>query len=270
MEEIQLSRSVASDMPHRHDYFTIIWCIEGKGKHMIDFEWYELAGNQLYIILPGQVHHLMSSENPKGWVVSFTKSFMDFNGIAPGDINRLFLNRSCTNHAALSVNEELGRALELYLGEMYRIQLSTSANKYELIGTLLKLVLLSCQTHCVPVMPECDNVSGGQVAIMQAFRESVTEHIKSLHKVGEYAELIGVSSGYLNEVVKSATGTAAKDYLTAQLLTESKRLLAFTELNQKKIAYNLGFKEPAHLSHFSKKHTGVSANDFRKSFSSRA
>ncbi len=269
MEAAEKERHQRKDAPHRHGYFTLIWCIDAIGTHMIDFENYALAADQLYIILPGQVHHIKPEGISKGWVVSFTQAFLDFNCVNSRLVDKLFLRRACTNHAALTVGDELRVSLNLYITEMSKIYSSKHLMRYEQLGALLKLVLLSCITHCVPPEQDYDVVSGGQVAIVQSFREAVMAHLRSLHKVGEYATLLGVSPGYLNEVVKESTGMAVKDYITAQLLIELKRMLVFTHLSIKEIAYYMGFNEPAHMSHFFKTHAHVSATDFRENHSIR-
>ncbi|MEM0994741.1 MAG: helix-turn-helix domain-containing protein [Bacteroidota bacterium] len=47
------------------------------------------------------------------------------------------------------------------------------------------------------------------------------------------------------------------------MLIAAKRLLRFSELQNKEIAYELGFSAPANFSQFFKKCTGVSPSKFR-------
>ena len=49
---------------------------------------------------------------------------------------------------------------------------------------------------------------------------------------------------------------STKEFIQKRLLLESKRLLYYSRLTVKEVAYELNFKEPAHFSNFFKKETG--------------
>ena len=80
--------------------------------------------------------------------------------------------------------------------------------------------------------------------------------------VSQYAEALHITPDYLNASLKSLTGTGAKEHIQNRILIAAKRLLKFSDLNTKEIAYELGFSEPANFSIFFKKHTGISPSKF--------
>ena len=47
METIYEKRRGKPDVPHRHDYYTVLLVKKAKGQHMIDFKAYPLSGNQV-------------------------------------------------------------------------------------------------------------------------------------------------------------------------------------------------------------------------------
>ncbi len=51
-----------------------------------------------------------------------------------------------------------------------------------------------------------------------------------------------------------------------RVMLEAKRLLLFTQLKSKEIAYNLGFAEQAHFVNYFKKNTGITPTAFRKKY----
>ena len=65
--------------------------------------------------------------------------------------------------------------------------------------------------------------------------------------------------------MKEKTGKSAKDYIQDKLVIEAKRLLLFSEMSSKELAYEIGFEEPSHFNTFFKKHSGHSPIAFRKS-----
>lgn len=264
MEDIEAQGNPVLDAPHRHTYYSLIWIQVAQGTHMIDFETYQLAANQLYIIAPGQVHQLIPSGIPQGWVVLFNKAYLEASGMSARAVYGIYARRSCRMFGPLSVNEVLAQRLAIWIPSMQEILNTHEPARYEMAGALLKASLLACAMHCTEPRDASDPVRGAQMQLVEAFRESVETHIRTYHQVQQYAELHHVSSGYLNELVRDATGSSAKEHITAQLLTEAKRRLAFTALSLKEIAFELGFSEPSHLSHFFKQHAGESASDFRK------
>jgi len=74
MEDIYRNAQGAPDRPHRHDYYAIIFIEQGKGIHFVDFTEYKIENHSIFFIQPGQMHQLVLSEEPVGWVITFTDS----------------------------------------------------------------------------------------------------------------------------------------------------------------------------------------------------
>jgi len=49
MEEIDVQLGGISDHPHRHNYYTVIWSFTATGKHIIDFNEYDILPNQIFL-----------------------------------------------------------------------------------------------------------------------------------------------------------------------------------------------------------------------------
>ena len=83
------------------------------------------------------------------------------------------------------------------------------------------------------------------------------------HEVSSYARQMGISMRKLAELSKRYSGKATKDLITSHLTMEAKRLLQFSSMPIKEIAYELNFSTPDQFSHFFKKHTLLSPQNFR-------
>ncbi len=68
---------------------------------------------------------------------------------------------------------------------------------------------------------------------------------------------------YLNEIVKEITGFPASYWIHQEIMLEAKRLLYYTNLDVKQIAFDLGYEDHAYFSRFFKKNTGLTAGEFR-------
>jgi AraC-like DNA-binding protein len=84
------------------------------------------------------------------------------------------------------------------------------------------------------------------------------------HSSKDFAEKLNISPDHLNKSIKLLTGKTAKELIQSKVSTEAKRLLYFSDLSNKEIAFQLGFREPSHFSTFFKKCTGQSPSEYRK------
>ena len=254
-----------SDIPHRHDYYTIIFFEVGNGTHIIDFMEYNIECNSIFFILPGQMHQVKPASKPKGWTLKFTEEFLITNSIPDKLINDIYLFNDYGQSPPLSINEY---QLPVYLNIISQIELfSNSLENYtlEAVGSLVKLFLIQSNNHCSlhkqnnPQFLETTN------HLLRTFKNLLNKHYAAKHKVSDYADMLAVTADYLNKIVKGITGKSAKDHIQSKIITEAKRALLFSSLSNKELSFELGFEESAHFNNFFKKSTGLTPTEFRTS-----
>lgn len=94
------------------------------------------------------------------------------------------------------------------------------------------------------------------------FKQLIEEHIKEKQRVGDYAEMLGISRVSLNTAVKEQFNVTATHLLKQRLLMEIKNYLIHSRLTVSEIAYKLNFSEPNHLMRFFKSQTGMTTSKF--------
>ncbi len=263
MDEIYLRMAGQQDSPHRHDYYTIILIHEAQGKHYVDFKSYELSGNIVFFIHPGQVHQFLTKSAPKGWVLTFNQEFLVKNGISDQLINDVYLYNNYGESPPLPLHQEEADSLTALIIQMLDFNKMQNIYELEAMGSFLKLLLIKSNNICSLSKGADMQVQETGNVLYRKFKQYIDIHYADKHKVSDYADLLSVSSDYLNKVVKMLTGKSAKDYIQNKLIIEAKRNLLFADLSNKELAYQLGFEEPAHFSNFFKKHSGASPSDFR-------
>ena len=77
------------------------------------------------------------------------------------------------------------------------------------------------------------------------------------------ARKLAVSSRYLSDALKSATGKTAMEHLHLYLIDEAKNMLLEPGKTVSEVAYQLGFEYPQYFSRLFKKKVGVSPTMFR-------
>ena len=259
MEDIYDSRQGATDEPHRHDYYTVLIIKQANGLHKIDFESYELKENQIYFVSPGQVHQVIEKEKSYGCAMTFSTDFLLQNSIPLAFISDLNLFRNYGQTPPLLPKKESFDKMLNFTKEIEEYYYSQQPNKLLSISAYLKLFLIECSNIC-----EIHSFKSGKAnSIIRDFKTAVDMHYRKEHSSSFYAQLLNITPEHLNRSIKTRLGKKAKEYIQTRIITEAKRLLYFTELTNKEIAYELGFNEPANFSAFFKKCTALSPSNFK-------
>lgn len=89
----------------------------------------------------------------------------------------------------------------------------------------------------------------------------INEYHKTQHSIRFYAERLRMTERYLARKIQQSLNTSVKQLISDKLTTETKTLL-LTGIKVNAIAFDLGFKEPNHLTTFFKKQTGLTPTEF--------
>jgi len=251
-QEIEAKRRETDkiEVPHRHNFYSIIWTIKASGKHTIDSNTIEIQNDMLFFIHPEQVHQVESEDkSPEVLAILFTEEFLIKNGITSQFMNglNLFSVEGKINFIQLDENAEIKKLIHA-LQEVYQ---SNEQFKEAKFSAYLKLFLL--ESFSLQSNKPIESIGEMQPEIVSRFKNLVEQRYLEWHKVSEYADKLTISANYLNEIIKKNTGRTAKEHIQNRLSSEAKRLSFFTQLSAKEIGFKLGFNDPSHFAKFSKK-----------------
>lgn len=262
METIYAAAEGQADVPHRHDYYTVLFVEAAKGQHLIDDQRFPFQHGEVYFISPGQVHQVVLDAVPRGWVITFSKTFLVSNNIPESFIFTINLFRPFGDAPPLKVDADTQQRLRRVISEMESCLPLQLNYRTRALGALLQLFLIYCNNSAAMDDPQIDEEQAG-VCLLRDFKQLVEEKYRQWHKVTDYASEIHISSKHLSHTVKKITGKVAKEYIQDRVLLEAKRLLLHTDMSIKEVGYTIGFEDPLHFSSFFKKHTGSSPTAFR-------
>ncbi len=265
MEWIDQNRWEQNSIPHRHNYFVIIWVKKGGGEHLIDLEKFQLKDNTIYCVTPGQVH-LMNILGPvSGYVISFTAEFM---GLDEENFSLLFktgLFHTFTHSPVLQVNEQLAEEMDDMAGRMMKEFSNYFLLRSEILRGFLKIFLVYLTRQVDKV--EHTEAPSKNTDMLKKFFALLEKNYLTKRMVTDYANEMIITPNYLNEVVKKFTGFPASHHIQQRIILEAKRKAVYSNLSMKEIAYELGFDDIAHFSKFFKNASGQSFTDFKKDIS---
>ena len=264
MESIYEKTKGEPDEPHRHDYYIVLIVQKAKGKHIIDFNEFELTGNQIYFVSQGQVHQILEEEKSYGFAITFSEQFLMHNYIQASFVNNLYLFQENGFSPPLNIDDNTLQKAVFFAEQMIEKKGGEGKLQYQALGAWLKLLLILAQEAC-DLFPDNHTqiIQAGKI-LLKDFKELLDQNYSKWHKVADYAAALNITSDYLNSSVKNLTGKNVKVHIQNRILLAAKRMLLFSELTNKEIAYELGFSEPANFSQFFKKHTSTSPSAFKK------
>lgn len=88
-------------------------------------------------------------------------------------------------------------------------------------------------------------------------------HEHGLPTVSYFADRLNLSAGYFGELVKTSTGTTAKDMIAERLVSAARELLNDLSLSVTQVGDMLGFEYPQHFVRFFKRRTGRTPKEYR-------
>jgi len=244
-----------AERTHRDEYHLFILQEKGNTPIEIDFHKLEINPSSVVYIHPNQVHRLIAFEN-------VTLSFWAINN---ENINTEYLNLlDCITPAKpLSLNKETfsiifqAVALCIKLSERNHDKLYHSVLK-DSCNTLIGLVA----SQYLAQSESTDTLSRFEI-ITRAFRTILDRNFITAKKPAEYAELLHISSSYLNECVKNTTGYPVSHQIQQRIILEAKRLLSNSDRSVKEIAAELGYDDYPYFSRLFNKVTGMTPLRFR-------
>lgn len=247
---------------HRHDYFFILALLKGKGVHTIDFIPYKVNNQSIFIMRPGQVHQLMLKAGSEGYLIQFKKDFYLTNEKE----SRLLLRKSSSKNI-IQPDHKTFNKLYTIITEIF-IESKNRNEKYaEVIKASFSILFIELVRIKQKYETETDKTVEKNQDRLDDFMELLDEHISKIKQPAEYANMLNLTPYQLNTITKTAVGKTSSEFITEQIILESKRYLLSTSNLVKEIAYHLGYEDTSYFIRFFKKHTGLSPEAFRSNFS---
>ncbi|MEU0031356.1 AraC family transcriptional regulator [Streptomyces sp. NPDC006335] len=96
----------------------------------------------------------------------------------------------------------------------------------------------------------------GRHPTYERFVNALESNFRELHRVEDYARLLGCSVRTLSRAVRAATGKGAREVIDERRLLEARRLLDHAQWTAHAVTAHLGFTDAADFGRFFRRHTG--------------
>jgi AraC-like DNA-binding protein len=251
-------KSIETDFPHRHNFYTVCLVIKGNGVHVIDFEKIDIKPDRLFFIKPEQIHFWQISPRSKLAIIQFSVDYLA----------RLFNPDSIP-----AIHSALKQYIDLQTEEsglIYSIinKIDTENNKNDLNSDKIiqaQIFIILAEIERLSRIETVQKSKGNKIEILNNFKRLLNANYKEITTISGYAKLLSITPNWLNIIIKETTGFTANELMHKRILLEAKRLLINKNTDITQIAYELGFKDASYFARFFKKSTGISPSGFRSS-----
>ncbi len=250
-----LPNSKEVEQSHRDDGHLFILQEEGTTFIEIDFQKHQIEAPALIYIHPNQVHRLIKFKNAKvgSWIITSENLHQEYLSFLEDITPVKFL--SLKKEQVSIISETL--SLCINLSERKDEKLYYSILK-ESCNTLVALVISQYLG-----LSKSSTQSSRYTVINKAFKLALEQNYVAIKSPSEYAKKLNISTSYLNECVKTATGHAVSYHIQQRVILESQRLLYHSDKSIKEISNELGYDDHSYFIRLFTKVTGMTPLAFK-------
>lgn len=255
-----LDRYPQLKIPHESSFYTILVVDKGDGEIVIDNEKKRITNAQVVIIKPDCITEININKEAQGKFICFTEDFYSLR--YHSNILSQFSFFNAESNTIIGLTEEHSPYLNTLLSFMSSEFKHGRKISINALRSYLNIVLITLERIYTPVKT-VHAINPAREKVL-SFQKLIAKNFKTNKMPSEYAEMLHLSTNYLNKICKKTLGQTSGDLIRKQLILEAQRLLHYTNLSISEIAHELGFEHASYFITFFKKGTNQTPEKYRK------
>ena len=246
---------------HRDVHCNFFFQETGFSRIMVDFREISFEGCGVFCILPGQVHKPIATTGSTGWYMATDMMSLD-------ESFRMIFEEYITNAKPIALNEQQAEEFRKCLWLLHDLSIKpiNSAVQQSIVRSMVQVCLGMFAAIFQDQVQQDPSIHLRPAVITREFKRALLKNFKTVKSPSEYASLLNISPSYLNEVVKHTTGLSVSHWIHQEVMMEAKRLLYFTSLGVKEIAFQVGYEDHTYFSRLFSKVVQCSPGQFRSQY----
>jgi AraC-like DNA-binding protein len=226
----------------------------------VDFQKHTLRQDSLFFIGSNQFFEVEDNNRFKGYVIYFNRDFYCIQ-IHEKEVScDGILYNNVYGTSAVTLTNEHALTMEAILEEIADEMQRDDTALEEMLRILVKKVIIKSTRLWKENAGYAQQDDQPEAEFLRQFSQLVESHFRKRHGVADYADLLKALSKRLNRYRSETPNDIIKD----RIMLEAKRLLLYTDMTVKEIAYNLGYEDPAYFNRLFVKTTGIAPAEFRR------
>lgn len=263
---IELRQKGLQEM-HFLNLYSIFWFYSGEGTHIVDFDEYEIGQGTVFFLSPKRVRSYPNLSNVEGIAMCFPEDFLlKIDNELQGRIKtKMFYPANGFAHCKISeAAKEKMKPIVKLMQEASALQYEDKSLQASYFASLLSLLLIDMIRLGEWGDSSFSNVSSDFFQVYAKFVQMVEDNYIERHTVKDYIEKLGVSQTTLNQYTLQYAKTTPLKIINDRIILEAKRMLRFSTIRVKQIAFNLGFKDDSYFVKLFERNVGMSPIKFRQ------
>ena len=247
---------------HRHTFYHVVFFTDGAGSHNIDFENFAVKPNQIYFMIPGQVHSWSFEGFTDGYIINFSDSFFQPFLLNASYLENFSFFSGDVNDAVINLPEALHPQIKKLFEDIIKEWENSPVQTTDLMRVLMLQVFILINRFSAGGSGKAP--ASYNQTLLKNFQKLIEVHYKSLKLPKDYAALLYITPNHLNAICKDLLGLQAGELIRKRTVLEAKRMLTNQQLTITEIAFELNFSDNSYFTKFFKKSEGVTPEEFRK------
>jgi len=243
--------------------YNIYWIEAGSAVIYIDFNKYKIESDSLFFIRPGQIFSVASENKLLGIRMAFDENFYCNETLGKEIGCRGLLFNDLISKPYIIIDEQNKTMIEELFANIDKCFSESELVRNELLSAYLKILLIRCTELKKEIYSDQNSEREETPEFLRKFNLLVEDKYSDWHSLAMYAEHFGISSKSLTKKLNKYHKKPSQ-IIYDRIITEAKRLLFFSDLSVKEIAYKLNFDDPSHFSKFFKINSGQNPSEFIK------
>lgn len=252
---------------HSHRFYSIFWFHSGEGTHIVDFDEYNIEKDSIFFLSPKHLHTFRHLKDINGIAIIFTEDFLLHLGTELLNCikAKLFYPIHGVSHCTLQENAK--RKIERYaklLQEESESNTKDTVLKTNFLASALSLFLIDIIRLGVWEEACKLNVNSDPHRTYWRFVDLVEKNFAQHHSVKFYTETMSISQTTLAAHTQQYAKISPLKLINDRIILEAKRMIHYSDLRIKEIAFDLGFKDDSYFAKLFKRNVGMSPVEFRQ------
>lgn len=237
---------------HSHDYFQVLYALDGEGEIIIDGENYKFSKDQVVFIIPNSTHSIKADYKLTTVVLAFSESVIKhFLG---SDLLTKISEKSHYYSLDTVKASDIRQILRKLLFEQNSYDSYCKISIQVYLMELL-ILLLRLKTHNV-----CENANDKRSIQLQ---EYIDNHYYEYITLDILSDKFNLSPRYVNEIFKTKFHETPLKYLQKVRINHAKKLLVETDKDIISICFEVGYETLSTFYRVFRNITGMSPHKYR-------
>lgn len=251
--------------PCRINAITILVCMAGEIKCIINLKEYHVKANGILVNFPENIIQIEDASDFDGYAVLISSTYLEKLHI---DIKQKLDSYMNLKEQPLTyVSLDKVSYLRYYY---YLIKGNTEISRLESESIMSGLIVSFIFTiiSIINIYQKHDEkltvVKSSVQQYFKKFMSLLSVYHSQERSISFYAGKMNLTCNYLSSIVKEYSGKTASHWISEYVILEAKALLKFSGLNVQQVAYQLNFPSQSMFGKYFKKRTGYSPKGYMK------